>query len=836
MDIGNGFWSSRVLHGLIAVLAIAGAVVSWIAVSRWSPDAAVAFPSREEVLERAFDDAKILGYRVAGKPRLELSAGSRAVTSLADLQVLVENQPNVELRRRLLAAAPPIRLGVRFFDAVGGEGVPDTLLLEYGSGRRAGGAQTPISRAGGAQTARRAGSAQTARRAAGAQTAHLVGAGFAADRLLGLRPVARPQPPEFGDRVAALLLGTAAPEPQEVRFLETIERVYSPGGPRPAVYVSLSATTRWLAHRQPIGAPLLTYAARRFTSTGEQVRFWGLIAAALLALGVLLWRLARRRAGFGHARILAVLLAIGLLPSLAFLTEPQVSPLLWLYFLLTQVGVMLIWTAGEAELREVRKQATEHFDRLLIRRPIRATGGELLLGFGVGCVLSGLRSGGGELAGRFGGGYSNVLAILPDQWTLSSPLSQGLVLTALTTVLVGFGGRLGRRPGAIVGAVFTAAPWSQAMWVAPLGWSLALGLGAALAAGWVLWHGGLLALAVASVTALSLPTAWIGWMAFPLQPSVALVASLPILVPAAGALLLWRAPRRGGDETIAPAWVSELRRSARLDAEVELLRSMQLSLLPSEALSDAAGAEIAWRMIPADTVGGDFLEVTEDAAGRLWIAVADVAGHGIACSILTAYTKAAVVEHAVTGTTPAAALPKIRKLFARLTPRVRGSERRRTMVTLLLALWDPARRELTVATAGHPPLLLFDGQTVRELGPPSPPLGVELGGTDTEIRAACPGAATLVAFSDGVVEAISPLGEAFGYRRWPELLPELAGCGADNTLEALLKEVKTHRAGERAVDDLTALVVNLQLPAELPVQAHHSRKGRTQHHRHVLSR
>ncbi len=109
--------SSRIFQVLVALSALAGAVGSLVAVSRWAPDAAVTFPSREQVLERAFEDAEALGYRVAGRPRLGLSAGSRAVTSLADLQVLVENQPNVELRRRLLAAAPPIRLGVRFFDA-----------------------------------------------------------------------------------------------------------------------------------------------------------------------------------------------------------------------------------------------------------------------------------------------------------------------------------------------------------------------------------------------------------------------------------------------------------------------------------------------------------------------------------------------------------------------------------------------------------------------------------------------------------------------------------------------------------------------------------------------
>ncbi len=784
------FSRPRLLQALIALLALAGAAVSFVAAHRWTPDAAVAFPSRQQVLDRAFEDAATLGYRVAGTPKLELSAGSRAVSSLADVQVLVENQPNVELRRRLLDAAPPIRLGARFFDAVGGEGVPDTLLLEYSSIVSA---------------------------SEGEDRVELIGAGFAADRVIRLRPVARPASPEFADRVAALLLGQPPPEPQEVRFLETIERVYSPGGPRPAVYVSLSATTRWLAHRPPIGAPLLTYATQRFTSTGEQIRFWGLIAAGLLAIGVLLWRLTRRRAGFGHAPTLSILLAIGLLPSLALLTEPPMSPLLWLYFLLTQVGVLLVWTAGEAELREVRAQATEHFDRLLRRRPIRATGGELLLGFGVGCVLSGLRSAGGEIAGYFGGGYSNVLAILPDQWSLSSPLSQGLALAAGTCVLVGFGGRLGRRPGAIAGAAFTAAPWSLVMWVAPLGWSLALGLVAALSAGWVLWHGGLLALAVASVTALSLPTAWIGWQAFPLQPSVALVASLPVLVPIAGGLLLWRAPRRGDDKTIAPAWVSDLRRSARLDAEVELLRSMQLSLLPAASSGDAAGAEIAWRMIPADTVGGDFLEITEDASGRLWIAVADVAGHGIACSILTAYTKAAVVEHAIADATPATALPRIRGLFSRLTPRPiagasprgRREPLRRSMVTLLLALWDPARCQLTVATAGHPPLLLADAGGVRELGIPGPPLGVELGGKDQEVRVDCPGPATLVAYSDGAIEATSPAGQAFGYQRWPELLPKLAEHNAMGVLEALLSAVDHHRDGKPADDDVTAVVVKL---------------------------
>ena len=88
------------------------------------------------------------------------------------------------------------------------------------------------------------------------------------------------------------------------------------------------------------------------------------------------------------------------------------------------------------------------------------------------------------------------------------------------------------------------------------------------------------------------------------------------------------------------------------------------------------------------------------------------------------------------------------------------------MVTLLLAVWDPSTRELRVATAGHPPLLLFDGDDLRELGAPARPLGIDLPGEDVEEVAQCPEGTLVVAFTDGVGEAVSPANELFGYERW----------------------------------------------------------------------
>ncbi len=336
---------------------------------------------------------------------------------------------------------------------------------------------------------------------------------------------------------------------------------------------------------------------------------------------------------------------------------------------------------------------------------------------------------------------------------------------------------------------------------------------AAIVVGYVIWHYGLLTSTITCITALSLPTLWVAGAAFSHLWFSACLSGLPLLVLVAGLLIVRHAPRQGGQESIAPAYISQLERTARLEAEVDLLRSFQLALLPAATYGIIAGAEVAWRMTTADTVGGDYLDLIEDADGRLWCAVADVAGHGISCSVLSAFTKAAVTEHAVAGVTPAIAMARIRRLFARL--RTQRTMTQRTMVTMLLALWDPVSRELRVTTAGHPPLLLcevFPPQgEVRELGTASPPLGVGLGKTANEEEqcCVCPFGVVLVAYTDGVVEALSSAGTPFGYERWPSLLPQLVRRPADAILDTLLAEVTGHLEGRPADDDVTAIVVKV---------------------------
>lgn len=483
---------------------------------------------------------------------------------------------------------------------------------------------------------------------------------------------------------------------------------------RPVAYVYLADQGSWIVHRQTVAARVVvsdqTINFLRWHPV-QQLQVYTLVIAGILALGLLLWRLARQRVGFSRPWVLLSLLLLGLVPcvGLYYRIDFRVLAVLALYLVLNQVVLLLFWTVGEAELREVRPGSVEQWDRLILWKPLAATGRDLVLGVAYGCVLGDFLAASGAAAALAGGGYGSPLVILPDYWSLPTSLNCGLAVAAMTALLVAFGGLLAGRPGAMAGA--------------------------------------------------------------------------------------------------AVAYVSALERQAKLRGELDLLRSLQLSLLPPANLMHAGDVDVAWRMIPADAVGGDFLDLVKDRGGRLWLAIADVAGHGISCSLLTAYTKAAVAQHAIAGADPARALAAIRRLFGRL----RGGQTRpgRQLVTLLLAMWDPERRELAVATAGHPSLLFFDGETVRELGRPGQPLGVELEADDGEEGIPCSEGAVLVGYTDDVTEAVSAAGDLFTYDRWPALLPDLADRPADRILAALLAEVNRHCDGRPASDDVTAVVVKL---------------------------
>ena len=191
---------------------------------------------------------------------------------------------------------------------------------------------------------------------------------------------------------------------------------------------------------------------------------------------------------------------------------------------------------------------------------------------------------------------------------------------------------------------------------------------------------------------------------------------------------------------------------------------------------------------PANQLGGDYYDYVELPGGRLAVVVADVSGKGISASLLMAKLSAETRYCLASEPSPAAAMGRLNRAF-----RDSGWEDR--FVTMVLAVLDPRRHEVTVVNAGHlPPLLRRSSGIVEAVGEAESrlPLGV-----DHEVDYApcilplAPGE-SLVLYTDGITEAMNAKDELYGSQRLLALL------GSDVESVSLL--------GRRILDDVKRFV------------------------------
>jgi hypothetical protein len=124
---------------------------------------------------------------------------------------------------------------------------------------------------------------------------------------------------------------------------------------------------------------------------------------------------------------------------------------------------------------------------------------------------------------------------------------------------------------------------------------------------------------------------------------------------------------------------------ARVQQDLDAARLIQRSLLPQE-LPIIDGYSVAFRSVTCYEVGGDYLDIVEQPDGSLLLAVADVAGKGLASAIMATSFRSAFRGMAL----PAA----LDELATRMNQHhwAEGDEARRRYVTAIFLRLDPASR------------------------------------------------------------------------------------------------------------------------------------------------
>ena len=194
--------------------------------------------------------------------------------------------------------------------------------------------------------------------------------------------------------------------------------------------------------------------------------------------------------------------------------------------------------------------------------------------------------------------------------------------------------------------------------------------------------------------------------------------------------------------------------------------TMQRSLLPRTA-PEVAELELGdvYESAARVEVGGDVYDYLTLGDGRLAVVLGDVTGHGVDAAADMAMAKyvfrSLAREHVVPGEFLAAANDVVSSDI--------GPGRFITMVELVL---DTVKGEVACASAGHPPprLVLPDGR-VEEIAAGGLALGIVAPQRYETVTAPFPAGATVVAYTDGVVEA-RRAGEQFGVERLDALLAE----------------------------------------------------------------
>ncbi|MFE4650904.1 SpoIIE family protein phosphatase [Streptomyces sp. NPDC056707] len=209
----------------------------------------------------------------------------------------------------------------------------------------------------------------------------------------------------------------------------------------------------------------------------------------------------------------------------------------------------------------------------------------------------------------------------------------------------------------------------------------------------------------------------------------------------------WRDPEPFDDDDVTLAAELASRAALSMDNARRYTRehntalALQRSLLP-QRLPVLNAVEVAGRYQPAgsDTdLGGDWFDVIPLSGARVALVVGDVPGHGVQASATMGRLRAAVHTLADLDLPPDELLTHLDDLVGRLTEEEGGGGRDEPHAdgpaigaTCLYAVYDPAERRCTLASAGHyPPAVAGPGGGVAfpEV-PAGPPLG--LGGLPFE--------------------------------------------------------------------------------------------------------
>jgi phosphoserine phosphatase RsbU/P len=246
----------------------------------------------------------------------------------------------------------------------------------------------------------------------------------------------------------------------------------------------------------------------------------------------------------------------------------------------------------------------------------------------------------------------------------------------------------------------------------------------------------------------------------------------------------------------------------RLFREMLVAQEMQKRLLP-QAVPQYDTLEIDAVSTPAFEVGGDYYDFVELNDGKLGIVVGDVSGKGVSAAFYMSEVKG--IFQALSRM-----YPSPREFVIKANDALAGSVDKHSFVSLIYAVLDVRTGVLTLARAGHCPMLLVSGEKVEYIRPSGMGMGLSKGeifsGAIEEYSLPLREGDLCVFYTDGITEARRG-DEEFGYDRLLDIARKSRELSAAAIKDTIVDTVKAFVDRQVTDDDLTLVVLKWRVPS-----------------------
>lgn len=242
-------------------------------------------------------------------------------------------------------------------------------------------------------------------------------------------------------------------------------------------------------------------------------------------------------------------------------------------------------------------------------------------------------------------------------------------------------------------------------------------------------------------------------------------------------------------------------RSASVEREHQLASALAQSVITVRP-PQSARLDVFAQTVPAARTGGDFY-VFGRTEQIVWFAVGDVAGKDLPAAMLMTRAVAACRVAFLTHRNAS-----VEDVFASIEDELFDYlDEIGLFITMAVGAIDESTSTVSLASAGHSPVVWVDSAGASLIPATSPPIGV--------IRHRIPKASEyvlhpgdcLVIGSDGLAEQHAPDGSLFGYDRFLNLCHSVRLQSSTQQGQAVFDTVSAFAAGRRASDDSTLVIV-----------------------------